>query len=111
MVSINWEVDEHGTLYFNPAAISTQLLRKANRDHVAVYVRIPDGIVPLVSFDWAEEAIDHDQLDRLDILQNAFRGFILGGAKGYLYPLADVSLPGDPAFTDSVLRTLAGTKS
>jgi hypothetical protein len=104
-------VDERGTLYFHPAAISTQLLQKANRAQATVFVRIPAGIVPLVSFDWAEEAVDEDQLDSLDILQGAFRGFIKAGAQPHYYPLASVSFPGERDFTDGLLRTLAGQKN
>ena len=104
-------VDEEGTLYFHPAAISTQLLHKANRARATVFVRIPDGLVPLISFDWAEEILDEDDLHLLDILKGAFRGFIEAGAHPHHYPLADVSFPGDPAFTDAVLQTLAGNKN
>jgi len=104
-------VDELGTLYFHPAAISTQLLQKANRAQATVFVRIPAGIVPLVSFNWAEGALDEDQLDSLNILKGAFCGFIQAGAQPHQYPLADVSLPGVPVFTDALLRTLAGQKN
>jgi hypothetical protein len=104
-------VDEQGSLYFHPCAISTQLLHKANRARATIFVRIPNGIVPLISFAWAEEVLDEDELGSLDILKGAFRRFIKAGAHPHHYPLADVSLPGDPAFTDAVLRTLAGDKN
>lgn len=105
-------VDEQGGLYFHPGAISDALRLKALQDKVTILVRIPEGIVPLVSFNWAEEVLHEDeQLDILDILKGVFRGFIKAGAEAHQYPLADVSLPGDPAFTDAVLRTLAGNKN
>ena len=62
-------------------------------------------------FDWAEEILDEDDLHLLDILKGAFRGFIEAGAHPHHYPLADVSFPGDPVFTDAVLQTLAGNKN
>ena len=104
-------VDEQGTLYFHPAAISTELLHKANRARANVFIRIPQGIVPLISFDWAQEVLEQDQLDCLDVLKGAFRGFIEAGARPHHYPLADVSLPSEAAFTDSVVRTIAGGKN
>jgi hypothetical protein len=102
-------VDEEGTLYFHPAAISIQLLHKATRARATVFVRIPAGIVPLVSFDWAEEVVEDDQLDLLGVLKSTFRGFIKAAAQAHHYSLADVSFSGDPAFTDALLRAMAGT--
>jgi hypothetical protein len=99
-------VDDQGTLYFHPGAISTELMHLADLARVTVFVRIPAGIVPLVSFDWAEEILNEHDLHLLDILKGAFRGFIKS-AQPHHYPLADVSLPGDPAFTAALLRILA----
>jgi hypothetical protein len=103
-------VDEHGTLYFHPGAISDELLHKANRARATVFVRIAEGLVPLVSFDWAEEVLAENDLHLLDILKGAFLGF-MKHAEAHYYPLADVSMPGDSAFTDAILRVLAGDKN
>jgi hypothetical protein len=92
-------VDEAGKLYFHPAAISIQLLHEATRARATVFVRIPAGIVPLVSFGWAEELVEDDQLDLLGVLKSTFRGFIKADAQAHHYSLADVSFSGDPAFT------------
>jgi hypothetical protein len=103
-------VDEADSMYFHPGAISEALRHKALRDRVTVFVRIPADIVPLVTFSWAEEVLDEEELNSLDILKGAFRRFIKAGAQPHYYPLADVSLPGQPAFTDALLRTLSADK-
>ena len=103
-------VDEQGSLYFHPAAINDELLRKANQVRATVFVRIQEGLVPLVSFDWAENVLAEYELHLLDILKGACLGF-MKGAQTHHCSCADVFMPGDPAFTDAVLRALAGDKN
>ena len=106
-------VDQKGNFYCHPNAFDPPLLQKAKQARVIIFVRIPDGIVPLVPLSWIGElfADNDEQLGYLETLRSAFRGFINAGAKSHQYPLADVSLPGEPAFTDAVLRTLAGDRN
>jgi hypothetical protein len=106
-------LDENGQFYCHPNAFDRPLLQQAKKARVVLFVRCPEGIVPLVPLSWIEEvfADNFEQLNSLDVLKGAFRGFIKAGAKAHHFPLADVSLPGDPPFTNAMLRTLAGNKN
>ena len=104
-------VDKNNRLYVNPAVINDELRHKALRQRVTVFVKIPEGIVGLVPLDWAMETAPSAELDALTNLTKALREAIQAGARPYRYPLASVALPGDRAFTDAVLRTLAGSNS
>jgi hypothetical protein len=103
-------VDKSDRLYINPVVVSDSLCVKAQRARVTVFVKIPEGIIALVPIVWAIESVngDDDVLDALLDLGNSIRESIKAGAGSYHYPLASVSLPGNPAFTDAVLRELAG---
>jgi hypothetical protein len=99
--------------YINSAAISADLPRKAQRDRVTVFVKIPEGIVGLVPLCCAIESTDGNggELDALIDLGKTIRAAIKAGSRSYHYPLASVSLPRDSAFTDAGLRFWAGSNS
>jgi hypothetical protein len=107
-------LDEHGNLHLNPSIISESCHRTAFKSRALSFLKIGEefggpGMIGLVSVKWLRHnSSEPDEM--LDELEDIVRKFI-ANTKGHLCPCADVSLPGDPTFTDAVLRVLAGDKN
>jgi hypothetical protein len=107
-------LDEDGNLHLNPSIISESCRRNAFKSRALSFLSIGEefgglGMVGLASIKWLRRN-SGQSLQILDELEGLVRNFI-GGTEGHLCPCAHVSLPGEPAFTDALLRTLAGNKN
>src|SRR6516162_6795756 len=107
-------LDAAGELHVNPNIISESCHRYAFKSRALCFLKIGEGfggqgLVGLASMKWLRRnSGQSDQI--LDELEGLVRKFI-GGTEGHLCPCAHVSLSGETAFTDAVLRTLAGNKN
>lgn len=107
-------LDERGDLHLNPSVISEACRRTAFKSRALSFLKVGEefggpGMVGLVSLQWLKRDAG-EPYEMLDELEGLVRKFI-ANTKGHLCPCADVSLPGDPTFTDAVLRVLAGDKN
>jgi hypothetical protein len=107
-------LDEIGELYLNPNIISQECHRKASRSRALSFLKVGEGfggpgMVGIVSMKWLRHN-SGESIDTLDELEGLARQIITTSV-GHLCPCADVSQPGDPAFTDAILKTLAGNKN
>jgi hypothetical protein len=107
-------LDEIGELYLNPNIISLQCHRKASCSRSLSFLKVGEGfggpgIVGIVPMKWIRDN-SGESIETLNELEGLVRKFI-GVTEAHLCPCAHVSLPGEPAFTDAVLRTLAGNKN
>jgi hypothetical protein len=107
-------LDRAGVLHLNPNIISESCHRYAFKSRALCFLKIGDGfgchgMVGLSSMKWLRRnsGESHQILDELEGLVRK----LITGTEGHLCPCANVSLPGDPAFTDAVLRIFAGDKN
>jgi hypothetical protein len=107
-------LDADGNLHLNPSIISDSCHRDAFKNHALSFLKIGEefggpGFVGLVSVKWLRRN-SGEPSKMFDELEGSVREFI-ANTQGYLCQCADVSLPGDPAFNDAVLRALASEKN
>jgi hypothetical protein len=107
-------LDEGGNLHLNPSIISESCRRNAFKNHALSFLKIGEGfggpgMVGLVSVRWLKHnsGEPNEMLDEFEALVRKF----IANTEGHLCPCADVSLPGDPTFTDAALRVSAGAKN
>jgi hypothetical protein len=103
--------DEQGTLYFHPGLISEDCALKAYAGRDALFIRLENTLVGLVSFAWARNKSGESE-SNLELLEKFLRRFIATGdrAPRVCHPVA-VSFPGEPAFIDALLKTIGGSQN
>jgi hypothetical protein len=107
-------LDADGDLHLSPSIVSESCRQKAFKSRALSFLKVGEefggpGMVGLASVKWLKRNSGEAD-ERLDMLERVVRKFIVR-TEGHLCPCADVSLPGDPAFTDAVLRVVAGDKN
>jgi hypothetical protein len=117
MIPPEWGIcglDEDGNLHLNPSIISESCRRTAFKSRALSFLKIGEGfggpgMVGLVSVKWLKRnsGEPNGMLDKVEALVRKF----IADTERYSCPCADVSLPGDPTFTDAALRVLAGDKN